>query len=296
MNKKFSFYLLIALIAVINSHSSVISQKNDFRTPKRIKETTIFKNKHERNKENEERSKNKIYSRNIVMDPVLSKVNPNINFPIGLLIIDIDNDTEQTCTASVINTENGNIGLTSAHCLINDNGTTFDPKDISFSPGYDNQEGPLGTVNVEDFAIPSLHFLEPLIEDYALVKFAFTDPNGARLQDHTGGLGWRFDIRNNTLTNVFGYSGSDDWVNCTKDGYHLCEWQGNVQDEEVFYIIDGIDLGKGASGSPMIFQYNRTENLGYVYSVYKGLIENTYESFAPVLDEDIFIQLVLRLS
>ncbi|KAF0520953.1 hypothetical protein F8M41_016013 [Gigaspora margarita] len=62
-------------------------------------------------------------------------------------------------------------------------------------------------INVEELAIPYTHLEDPDVNDYALVKFAFIDPNGgnARLQEYTGGLGWRFDIGNNPLTNVFGY-------------------------------------------------------------------------------------------
>ncbi|KAF0520949.1 serine protease [Gigaspora margarita] len=270
MNKKFSLYLLIVLIAimVITSHASVISQRNAFRTPEKIKETASFKAKHERNLENEKRSKHKIYSRNIVVEPVLSQVNPNLNFPIGRFLINLGNGSVLLCTASVINTTNGNIGLTSAHCLTKDDGTTFDLKDLSFSPGYDNQqEGPL-------------------------------DPNkgNARLQDYTGALGWRFDIGNNTLTNVFGYPASGDMVNCTKDGKHLCVWQGNVQKDNNYYFIDDVNLGSGASGSPLIFQYNRNEHLGYVYAAHEAYVDETDESIAPIWDEQIFLGLLLKLS
>ncbi|KAF0520950.1 serine protease [Gigaspora margarita] len=301
MNKKFSLYLLIVLIAimVITSHASVISQRNAFRTPEKIKETARFKAKHERNLENEKRSKHKIYSRNIVVEPILSQMNPNLNFPIGRFLINLGNGSVLQCTASVINTTNGNIGLTSAHCLTKDDGTTFDLKDLSFSPGYDNQqEGPLGTINIENLAVPYTHLVDPDVKDYALVKFAFTDPNkgNARLQDYTGALGWRFDIGNNTLTNVFGYPASGDMVNCTKDGKHLCVWQGNVQKDNNYYFIDDVNLGSGASGSPLIFQYNRNEHLGYVYAAHEAYVDETDESIAPIWDEQIFLGLLLKLS
>ncbi|RIB05395.1 hypothetical protein C2G38_2148572 [Gigaspora rosea] len=206
MNKKFSLYLLIVLIAimVITSHTSVISQRNAFRAPERIKETARFKTKHERNLKNEKRN----------------------------------------------------------------DGTTFDLKDLSFSPGYNIQkEGPL-------------------------------DPNkgNARLQDYTGALGWRFDIGNNTLTNVFGYPASGDMVNCTKDGKHLCEWQGNVQKDDYYYFIDDVDLGSGTSGSPLIFQYNRNEHLGYVYASIEAYANKTNESISPIWDEQIFLELLSKLS
>ncbi|CAG8807749.1 4257_t:CDS:1 [Gigaspora margarita] len=281
---------------VITSRASVISQRSAFRTQERIKETAIFKTKHERNIENEKRSKHKIYSRNIVMEPVLSQVNPNFNFPIGRFLINLRNGSALHCTASVINTENGNIGLTAAHCLIKGNGTTYDLQDLSFSPGYDNgKEGPLGTINIEKLAVPYSNLVDPNENDYALVKFAFTEGN-ARLQDYTGALGCRFDIGNYTLTNVFGYPGSGNMENCNITGKHLCEWQGNVQKDNDFYFIDDVNLGMGVSGAALIFQHNRDENLGYAYASHETYVDETDESIAPIWDELIFLDLLLRLS
>ncbi|KAF0363844.1 serine protease [Gigaspora margarita] len=219
---------------VITSRASVISQRSAFQIPERIKETARFKTKHERNIENEKRSKHKIYSRNIVMEPVLSQVNPNFNFPIGRFLINLRNGSALHCTASVINTENGNIGFTAAHCLIKGNGTTYDLQDLSFSPGYDNgKEGPLGSGNME---------------------------------------------------------------NCNITDKHLCEWQGNVQKENDFYFIDDVNLGTGVSGAALIFQYNRDENLGYAYASHETYVDETDESIAPIWDELIFLDLLLRLS
>ncbi|RIB05673.1 hypothetical protein C2G38_2219014, partial [Gigaspora rosea] len=235
-------------------------------------------------------------------EPVLSQVNPNLNFPIGRLRINLGNGKAAHCTASVINTENGNIGLTAAHCLAKGDGTTFDLKDLSFSPGYNNQkEGPLGTINIENLAIPYTHLVDPDVEDYALVKFAFTDPNkgNARLQDYTGALGWRFDIGNNTLTNVFGYPALGDMASCTKDtkdGKHLGKWQGNVQKDDDYYFIDEVNLGDGASGSPLIFQYKRNEHLGYAYASHEAYDDGSNKSVSPIWDEQIFLGLLLELS
>ncbi|CAG8496320.1 3901_t:CDS:2 [Gigaspora rosea] len=251
---------------VITSHSSVNSQRDTLWTTERIKETTIIKSRHERNKKNTK----KVKRNNIVVHPVLSIVNPESYFPIGPLFINLSEGLRSACTASVINTANGNIGLTSAHCL-----TTHDPNDLIFSPGFDyGKEGPLGYISVEEFAIPYTHLKDPYDDDYALVKFAFIDPNGEnmRLQDYTGGLGWRFDVGNNTLTKVLGYPSSGDLVNCSKDGLHL------------------------SSGAPMLFQYNRNEDSGYVYTVHEGYINSTRDSIAPIWDEPIFLGLLLKLS
>ncbi|CAG8765465.1 31224_t:CDS:2 [Gigaspora margarita] len=203
-------------------------------------------------------------------------MNPEHNYPIGRLLIRSRNGSLHACTASVINTSNENIGVTAAHCLVDNDRKTLDINSMSFSPGYnDGNEGPLGTVDPEG--------------------------EGLNLQDYTGGLGWRFDIGNNTPTNVFGYPNSGDLMNCLKNSKQLCEWQGNTQQElensiAINYIITGFDLGEGTIGGPFIFQYDRNTNLGYVYSVYKAY-RNTYnESVASAFDVQTFCGLLLRLS
>ncbi|CAG8457741.1 7204_t:CDS:1 [Gigaspora rosea] len=303
MDKNFSFYLLIALIAImiITSHSSVIFRRKindnalDFLTPERIKETSIFKHKHKGINKNDKRN---VISRNIVVPPVLSKVSPENNYPIGRLLIRLHNGNYGFCTASVINTENGNIGITSAHCLIDANGEEYDINFMRFSPGYDNgTNGPLGIIKVEDVAIPFMFRLTNYWNDYALVKFAFNKENKT-LQHYTGGLGWRFDVGNNTLTNIFGYPFTGNLENCIKDGVHLCEWEGYTQVEQknlsIHYVISGsIHLGKGVSGGPLIFQYDRAINLGYVYSVYRFWRNTSRESLA--FHPDVFNGLLSQL-
>ncbi|RIB30433.1 hypothetical protein C2G38_2026868 [Gigaspora rosea] len=291
---------------VITSHSSIISQRknidntNVFLTSERIKETSRVKNKHKGNNENEKRN---VSSRSIVVHPVMSKATPENNYPIGRFFKRLPDGSDGSCTASVINTRNGNIGITAAHCLLDSsNGDILDKSAFTFSPGYDNGTHKLDeSVDVEDFEIPLTFLVASSINDYALVKFAFKDPFGKdeTLQYYTGGLGWRFDIGNDTLTNFFGYSGNGDLENCIRDGRHLCEWQGYTQLEsddegDYDYVIRG-NLGYGASGGPLIYKYNRTINLGYVYSVYRAWRIASNESVAYAFDETVFTSLLSRL-
>ncbi|KAF0476415.1 serine protease [Gigaspora margarita] len=280
MNKNFSLYLLIALIGIIiiPSVASVISQSNNinntlgFQTSNRIKGTLIFKNKYKRNKGNKTRSENKIYSRN------------------DIYII--------YCTASVINTDNGNIGLTAAHCLHDDDGSPYDPNSLSFSPGYNGTNGPLGAIPVVDTAIPHIHLENPEEDDYALVRFAFQDPNreGATLQDYTGALGWRFDIGDDEPTSVFGYPFHGDMEDCARDGERLCKCQGIAEMQESFYAITNMYLGEGTSGSPFISQYDPETNLCYVYAICDSFLDKYNYSIGDIWDEGIFLDLLLRIT
>ncbi|CAG8836888.1 34668_t:CDS:1 [Gigaspora margarita] len=297
MNKKSSLYLLIVLIAiiVIPSVASVISQRNNindvlpFQTSESINETSRFKNKYKRNKGNKARS------RNLIVPPFVSVANPNHNYPVGLLLSG-NESTDDTCTASVINTSNGNIGLTAAHCLLDDNGNPWNLSFLLFSPGYDNRSiGPLGSFPVADIAIPHNYFANPIKYDYALMRFEFNH-GGARLQDYTGALGWRFDIGNGEPTSFHGYPGNGDFENCTKDGRHLCKWQGVTEKSKMVYFIKTLIPGDGSSGGPFISQYNAVTNLGYLYALMHGYAQGFNFSVASIWDKRNFLDLLLKVT
>ncbi|CAG8831436.1 33929_t:CDS:2, partial [Gigaspora margarita] len=182
----------------------------------RINETSRFKNKHKRNEGNKARSENKLYFRTPVVPPTFSIVSPYHNYPIGHFLIRTGSK-EYGCTASVINTSNGNIGLTAAHCFYDPNsGVPFNLSFLSFSPGNDNgTNGPIGTIAIKGVAIPH----------------ATIDPSGQNLtlQEYTGALGWSFDIGDNETTSIFGYPSNGDMENCVKifangKGIHICIW------------------------------------------------------------------------
>ncbi|RIB22587.1 hypothetical protein C2G38_2075187 [Gigaspora rosea] len=297
MNKKSSLYLALIAMIVIPSIASVISQRNNisntlvFRTSQRIKGTSRF---NKRNKGNKARGENKLYSQNAIISPFNSVVDPNHNYPIGLILY-ADGNQEVSCTASVINTANGNIGLTAAHCLFDDNsGEPYDQKFLSFSPGYDNgTNGPLGAISVVAIAVP---YVDPENNDYALVRFEFDDPNGeyATLQEYTGALGWRFDIGDYEQTSVFGYPEDGGMEGCVRDGRHLCKWQYRISG--ITHAINNIDFGEGACGGPFITQYEAETNLGYVYAIYSDYIVASNVSFGDIWDEDNFFDLLLRVT
>ncbi|CAG8446605.1 12907_t:CDS:2 [Gigaspora rosea] len=199
----------------------------------------------------------------------------------------------------VINTANGNIELTAAHCLLDDDGNQYNLSYLSFSPGYDNgTNGPLGVIPVADIAIPYTHLLDPQTADYALVRFEFRDPNrgSATLQDYTGALGWRFDIGNNEPTSVLGYPKDGDLENCARDSEHLCKWQGIIAKLENYHAISNVDIGEGASGGPFISQYNTETNLGYTYAIYDATYDEPNLSVGDIWHENTFKELLLRIT
>ena len=154
----------------------------------------------------------------------------------------------------MINTENGNIGITAAHCLFNINLKVFNY--MVFSPGYNSgTPGPLGLIPVE-FVVASPGYLQsPYIHDYGMIRMKFNDPNGYKLQQYTGANGWRLNIEgDNILTTIFGYPTGGDIPSCARDGRSLCVYVRNAKTTNTIYVIPGVDLGNGASGSPLIVE------------------------------------------
>src|SRR5437660_6739396 len=249
MNKKITLcYFLIALIVIISitdsSHAALVSAKLDvdkalaFWTPERIKsakpltfEKTGFRNKTTSGTKNVKIRADNGQQR-LSMPPFDNPNNPS-NYPVGrLLFSDPQTGDPGACTASVINTENGNIGITAAHCLFNDNGILF--SNMVFSPGYNSgTPGPLGLIPVEFITVPSEYTGDPYddpIYDYGFMRMEFNDPSGYKLQQYTGAYGWRLDVGGDSIvTYIFGYPNGGDMPNCPRDGLHFCAFVGNIE-------------------------------------------------------------------
>src|SRR5436305_1102554 len=162
------YYFLIALIAIISITDSIyaaLTAKFDvnktlaFWTPERIKSAKPLmpKNIEFRNKTTSG-TKNVIITADddqhqLVMPPFDNHNDP-LNYPVGILFFSkSEYEQPKICTASMINTENGNIGITAAHCLFDNNGLAYGF--MSFSPGYDSGNlGPLGLIPVESVTAP----------------------------------------------------------------------------------------------------------------------------------------------
>src|SRR6266542_3685911 len=126
MNKKITFYYfliaLIVMISITDSSYAALTAKFDvnktlaFWTPERIKSAKplILKNVGFRNKTRNATKNVEITAdddqQQLVMPPFDNPNNP-LNYPVGKLFVS-DPETGETgsCTASMINTENGNIG------------------------------------------------------------------------------------------------------------------------------------------------------------------------------------------
>src|SRR6266511_3983163 len=264
MKKIIFYYFLIALIVMISitdSSYAALTAKFDvnktlaFWTPERIKSAKplILENIGFRNKTTSGAKNVTItvdVNQQLVMPPFDNPNNPR-NYPVGILFFSVpETGKPRFCTASMINTENGNIAITAAHCLFNDNRIVYN--NMMFSPGYNSGiPGPLGLIPVEFVTVPPEYIKDDPVYDYGMIRMRFNDPNGYKLQQYTGANGWRLDVEgDNILTTIFGYPLGGDMPNCPRDGFHLCVFVGNAKTTDTTYEIHGVNLGPGASGAP----------------------------------------------
>ncbi|RIA80753.1 hypothetical protein C1645_838136 [Glomus cerebriforme] len=140
---------------------------------------------------------------------------------IGILFMS-KNDDDFTYTASVINTDDGNIGFTAAHCLY-DHKTQSYFDNVMFSPEYDNgQLGPLGVVPIAKMVVTNEFLNNNDNEfDWGMMLFNF-NMDGHPLKYFTGALGWQFQAENNVPTTFRGYPDGGELANCPNDGLTLC--------------------------------------------------------------------------
>ena len=76
--------------------------------------------------------------------------------------------------------------------------------------------------------------------------------------------------------------------NCPRGGFHICAFVGNVKTGETAYIIPGVNIGPGASGAPMIVNYDTNRNLGYIYSDHAVYDIDYHQSESPIYNPKDF--------
>uniref|UniRef100_A0A1D1XFE0 Glutamyl endopeptidase n=1 Tax=Anthurium amnicola TaxID=1678845 RepID=A0A1D1XFE0_9ARAE len=304
MNKKIIFYFLIALVVLIfetDSIPTIPKYDENYWTSEKMKKAKLLttKNIGFRTRSGVETIKNTSGSSK-GMESVQPKYDantraPNVDqiraFTVGMLFMS-KNGEDFVCTASVINTGSGNIGLSAAHCLYDHNTQSYFDN-VMFSPGFNNgQLGPVGKVPIAKMVVTN-EFLNNNEDqfDWGMMLFNF-NLGGHPLKDYTGALGFTFNVGDNTPTTFQGYPDGGNLQNCPNDGQTLCMWQGATTLEDDFYIVDDLNLGNGASGGPLILNYDPNTNLGILYSNYASFDELNDELLGPIYDPITFQALI----
>ncbi|CAG8832615.1 8465_t:CDS:1 [Gigaspora margarita] len=171
---------------------------------------------------------------------------------------------DRSCSASVIDTSDGNTGITAAHCLYK--GGVYSEK-VIFCPGYDNgNPSALGKIPVIGLSVPK-SYIESKDDDYAAIKFDYP----SKLQLQTGSFGWGLTPPSPVSIAIFGYPYKGSITNCTNDAKHFCTWRGYATLESPFRNKPAwkvpLHIGSGASGGPWVMKNNLPNYLGYLIGV-----------------------------
>ncbi|CCE30459.1 hypothetical protein E4U22_002814 [Claviceps purpurea] len=185
-----------------------------------------------------------------------------------------DNLSKHYCTASVVDSKQGNIIITAAHCL------STDGTEINFAPGYNNGATPYGTYPVlATYINPKWNSKYDETVDFAFMMLGKGMFNGTmvNVQEATGG-GNRLVINAGYEQNVeiVGYAyGEQRARHCSSMTYEAKRGQMGIECGP---------LQSGTSGAPWIANYNPTTRRGDVIGDIGGWHTggcDDYETFSP---------------
>ncbi|CAG8823731.1 16963_t:CDS:1 [Racocetra persica] len=241
-------------------------------------------------------SKSNGITSNDVKDNLLANITDSVSenlFAIPLAVgklFFVHSGKHYTCTASVIDTSDGNTGLTASHCLYSDGEYS---KKVIFCPGYEagKPRSDLGKIRVIGLSVPK-SFMEFEEDDYAAIKFDFD----GKLKDQTGAFGWGLTPPNPVKVTTYGYPGNGD-LNCPRDTKTCCYWVGDATQKDVLGIPEltawnvPVVLGKGGSGGPWVMRVGALNPFGYLVSV-TGYVVGNDGSFADILNFTLIKELI----
>jgi hypothetical protein len=73
-------------------------------------------------------------------------------------------------------------------------------------------------------------------------------------------------------------------------------WQGETILEDDYYIVQNLNIGEGASGGPLMTNYDPNVNLGILYSNYASFDEIGDQLLGPIYDPVEFQALIGELT
>ncbi|KAF0513378.1 serine protease [Gigaspora margarita] len=248
MYKEYISYILIVLIIIEIAFTQPIISENaiDYWTPEKMLNAKLLHLPGIKNKTiNNSEKANLFASEDENKNPLLA---------VGQFFFTLDG-IDNACTASVINTQNGNTGMTAKHCLYSNGAHSVN---MIFCPGYNKgNTSYLGKILVTNASWADGG-------DYGVIKF---DYNGG-LQNKTGSFDWGLTPSYPVRIATFGYPVDGD-VNCTHDGKTLCIWRGVADQHKHGNISVPLLLGHGSSGGPWVMGNNPSnpKNLGDVIGI-----------------------------
>jgi V8-like Glu-specific endopeptidase len=186
---------------------------------------------------------------------------------VGALFARLDGEVFHFCTAAVVESPAGNLGITAAHCLqglqLGMHGEVF------FAPGYHDGKFPYGKWMVRtDFVDAAWQRNRNPNDD---VAFIVLGRPGTRIENLTGGEVLKTGIRLPQLVQVIGYPNTTNRpVKCSARARKL-RLAGYRQ-----LVFDCGGFTDGTSGGPFLIRVDQGTGNGYVVGVIGGYQQGGY--------------------
>jgi len=168
------------------------------------------------------------------------------------------------CSGSVVNSPEGDVVVTAAHCVYDSSGVYTD---IAFVPGYHDGEDPYG-VWIPSAVVVAPQWASGNNPDYD-VAFVVVHEQGssARIQDVVGGDSLGLSASYTDLTQVVGYPEStEDPITCTNNTKQFTDSSLSMAQLE----FDCANYPGGTSGGPYLRHVDANTGLGTVVGVIGG--------------------------
>lgn len=172
--------------------------------------------------------------------------------------------TGHYCSGSVVDSPNGDIVVTAAHCVAD---TTGYVSDIAFVPGYHDGQDPYGVWEVTNIVV-SPQWLNDTDPDYDVAFLTVhLSAAGTRLQDVVGGDQLGVSAGYGNLVQVVGYpTSTQEPITCTNYTSEFTD--PSLSSPQLEFDCD--NYSSGTSGSPFLAHVNSNTGLGTVVGVIGG--------------------------
>lgn len=168
------------------------------------------------------------------------------------------------CTGSVVNSPQGDIVLTAAHCVYDTNGAYTD---LAFVPGYHDGQDPYGVWTPADVVVPP-QWAADEDPDYDIAFLVVHEAGSpARIQDVVGGDDIQLAPAYSGLTQVIGYpQDTEKPITCTNMTTQVDDPSLTTAQLE----FDCKNYPGGTSGGPFLRDVDANTGLGTVVGVIGG--------------------------
>lgn len=172
--------------------------------------------------------------------------------------------TGHYCSGSVVDSPQGDIVVTAAHCVAD---TTGYVSDIAFVPGFHDGQDPYGVWEVTNIVVPPQWLSDTDPDDDVAFLTVHLAGSASRVQDVVGGDQLGVDAGYTNLVQVVGYPAStQEPVTCTDYTSEFTD--PSLSGPQLEFDCD--DYPSGTSGSPFLAKVDSNTGLGTVIGVIGG--------------------------